>query len=84
MLMKYPISSPGLTKKGHDISLIEVMPLGETDEDRFDQYIPLDLVQQQLESYGRSNRKQRVTRSQGHPDISASGKLAVDWVSSRR
>jgi cyclic pyranopterin phosphate synthase len=37
-------------QKGHDISLIEVMPLGETDEDRFDQYIPLDLVQQQLEN----------------------------------
>ncbi|KCZ46061.1 MULTISPECIES: GTP 3',8-cyclase MoaA [unclassified Hyphomonas] len=37
-------------EEGHDISLIEVMPLGETDEDRFDQYIPLDLVQQKLES----------------------------------
>ncbi|HAE27213.1 MULTISPECIES: GTP 3',8-cyclase MoaA [Hyphomonas] len=36
-------------KQGHDVSLIEVMPLGETGEDRFDQYIPLDLVQQQLE-----------------------------------
>lgn len=37
-------------KEGHDISLIEVMPLGETGEDRFDQYIPLDLVQRQLET----------------------------------
>lgn len=35
---------------GHDISLIEVMPLGETGEDRFDQYIPLDLIQRQLET----------------------------------
>ena len=27
--------------EGHDVTLIEVMPLGETGEDRFDQYIPL-------------------------------------------
>lgn len=33
----------------HDVSLIEVMPLGETGEDRFDQYLPLDIVQRQLE-----------------------------------
>lgn len=35
--------------QGHDVSLIEVMPLGETGEDRFDQYIPLDLIQRRLE-----------------------------------
>lgn len=35
--------------EGHDISLIEVMPLGDTGEDRFDQYVPLDMIQQQLE-----------------------------------
>lgn len=35
--------------KGHDVSLIEVMPLGETGEDRFDQYLPLDTVKHQLE-----------------------------------
>ncbi len=37
-------------KQGHDVSLIEVMPLGETGEDRFDQYIPLDMIQRQLET----------------------------------
>lgn len=35
--------------QGHDVSLIEVMPLGETGEDRFDQYIPLDVVQKEFE-----------------------------------
>lgn len=37
--------------QGHDVSLIEVMPLGETGEDRFDQYIPLDLIQRKLEAH---------------------------------
>ena len=34
---------------GMDITLIEVMPLGETGEDRIDQYIPLAMVRDQLE-----------------------------------
>ena len=34
--------------EGHDVSLIEVMPLGDTGEDRYDQYVPLDMIQQQL------------------------------------
>ena len=36
--------------EGHDVTLIEVMPMGETEEDRFDQYLPLDAVRQDLES----------------------------------
>ncbi|MFZ1741605.1 MAG: GTP 3',8-cyclase MoaA, partial [Pontixanthobacter sp.] len=36
-------------QRGHDISLIETMPLGEVDEDRTDQYLPLDAVQRDLE-----------------------------------
>jgi cyclic pyranopterin phosphate synthase len=32
-----------------DMTLIEVMPLGETDEDRIDQYIPLPMVRDVLE-----------------------------------
>ena len=36
--------------KGMDLTLIEVMPLGETGEDRFDQYIPLPKVRDQLEA----------------------------------
>lgn len=35
--------------KGMDITLIEVMPLGETGEDRIDQFIPLSVIRQSLE-----------------------------------
>ena len=35
--------------KGFDLTLIEVMPLGEVETDRFDHYLPLDAVRQQLE-----------------------------------
>ena len=34
--------------QGHDLTLIETMPLGEIDEDRTDQYLPLSLVRQRL------------------------------------
>ena len=34
---------------GMDLTLIEVMPLGETGESRFDQYVPLPMVRDQLE-----------------------------------
>lgn len=36
--------------KGMDMTLIEVMPLGDTGDDRFDQYIPLPMVRDQLET----------------------------------
>jgi len=36
--------------KGMDLTLIEVMPMGEIDEDRFDQYLPLTAVRDDLES----------------------------------
>jgi cyclic pyranopterin phosphate synthase len=35
--------------EGHDFTLIETMPLGEIDEDRTEQYLPLSLVRQRLE-----------------------------------
>ncbi|MDB2438647.1 GTP 3',8-cyclase MoaA [Hellea sp.] len=35
--------------RGMDMTLIEVMPLGEIDEDRVDQYIPLTAVRESLE-----------------------------------
>lgn len=35
--------------KGMDLTLIEVMPLGETGEDRIDQYVPLPMIRDQLE-----------------------------------
>ena len=37
--------------KGLGITLIETMPVGEVDEDRTDQYLPLSQVRQALESY---------------------------------
>lgn len=35
--------------RGIDMTLIEVMPLGDTGEDRVDQYVPLPTVREQLE-----------------------------------
>ena len=35
--------------EGFDFTLIETMPLGEIDEDRTDQYLPLSLVRERLE-----------------------------------
>jgi cyclic pyranopterin phosphate synthase len=36
--------------QGHEVTLIEVMPLGEVEGDRFDHYLPLDAVRRELES----------------------------------
>ena len=45
---------PGLIEwahgKGMDLTLIEVMPLGEVEEDRFDHYLPLSAVRDALET----------------------------------
>lgn len=35
--------------QGMDLTLIEVMPLGEVEEDRFDHYLPLSVVREDLE-----------------------------------
>jgi cyclic pyranopterin phosphate synthase len=35
--------------QGHDVTLIEVMPLGDVEEERLDQYLPLDTVRAALE-----------------------------------
>ena len=36
-------------QRGMDVSLIETMPLGEIDDDRMDQYLPLSVVRERLE-----------------------------------
>lgn len=36
---------------GMDMTLIEVMPLGETGEDRFDQYLPLPMIRDELDAH---------------------------------
>lgn len=35
--------------EGHDLTLIEVMPLGEVEEDRVDHFLPLTVVRERLE-----------------------------------
>ena len=40
-------------ERGHDVVLIETMPLGEIEEDRTDQYLPLSRVREDFESYWR-------------------------------
>jgi len=35
-------------KQGHDLTLIETMPMGEIDQDRTDQYLPLSLVRERF------------------------------------
>jgi len=37
--------------RGHDVTLIEAMPMGEIDEDRSDQFLSLAGVRQELESF---------------------------------
>lgn len=37
--------------EGHDLTLIETMPLGMIDEDRTDRYLPLDRVRRDLEQH---------------------------------
>ena len=37
--------------KGLDLTLIETMPMGQVDEDRTDQYLPLSQVRRELESF---------------------------------
>lgn len=39
--------------RGHDITLIETMPLGEIDEDRTDQFLSLTHVREDMQSYWR-------------------------------
>eukprot|EP01037_Dinobryon_pediforme_P013222 gene13222-13329_t len=36
--------------EGHELTLIEIMPLGDVEGDRFDHYLPLDGVRRDLES----------------------------------
>lgn len=37
-------------EQGHDLTLIETMPLGEIGGDRLDQYVPLDKIRRNIES----------------------------------
>lgn len=37
--------------QGHDVTLIEVMPLGEVEQDRLDHFLPLSAVRERLEQH---------------------------------
>ncbi|MEO0464465.1 MAG: GTP 3',8-cyclase MoaA [Pseudomonadota bacterium] len=47
--------------EGHDVTLIEVMPLGDVEEERLDQFLPLDTVQQQLSQRWTLNESDATT-----------------------
>jgi cyclic pyranopterin phosphate synthase len=44
--------------QGHELTLIEVMPLGEVEGDRYDHYLPLSAVRERLESRWTLNASQ--------------------------
>ncbi len=51
--------------EGFDLTLIETMPLGEIDEDRTDQYLPLSLVRARLEQALAAHRPAGFDRRAG-------------------
>ena len=50
--------------EGHEVTLIEVMPLGETGEDRVDQYVPLPMVRDRNFAGTTSSRSERSSPMQ--------------------
>ena len=51
--------------KSMDLTLIEVMPLGDTGEDRIDQYVPLPMIRDQLEKSWHLEDLQGTERNAG-------------------
>lgn len=47
--------------QGHDVTLIEVMPLGDIEEERLDQYLALDVVRARLEERWTLNDSSHAT-----------------------
>jgi len=65
-----------------DVTIIEVMPLGDVGDDRLDQYLPLSMVRARLVSAFRS--KTWITGPVDRPAMSASTRPADGSASSRR
>ncbi|WP_238122907.1 GTP 3',8-cyclase MoaA [Xanthobacter sp. NFM-26] len=60
--------------EGHDLSLIEVMPLGDTGEDRLDQYVPLTTVRAELaERYTLTESSHRTGGPARYVDVKETG-----------
>ena len=60
--------------RGYDFTLIETMPLGEVGEDRTDQYLPLNIVRQQLaEHYTLTDIPYRTGGPARYVDIAETG-----------
>lgn len=51
--------------RGFDLTLIEVMPLGETGEDRFDQYIPLPEIKSSLSAIWQMEELPQIASNAG-------------------
>ena len=51
--------------EGHDLTLIETMPLGEVEEDRTDHYLPLDAVKRAARAALPSDAVARAHRRAG-------------------
>ncbi len=60
--------------QGHDVTLIEVMPLGDVEEERLDQYLPLDTVRARLaERWTLTDSDHRTGGPSTYVDIAETG-----------
>ncbi|MDZ4140193.1 MAG: GTP 3',8-cyclase MoaA [Erythrobacter sp.] len=60
--------------QGHDVTLIEVMPLGDVEEERLDQYLRLDQVRARLEQRWTLTESQYTTGGPAHyVDVAGTG-----------
>ena len=60
--------------QGHDVTLIEVMPLGDVEEERLDQYLPLDTVRARLaERWTLSESTYRTGGPSTYVDVAETG-----------
>lgn len=60
--------------EGHDVTLIEVMPLGDVEEERLDQYLPLDIVRARLaERWTLTDSDHRTGGPSTYVDIAETG-----------
>lgn len=60
--------------QGHDVTLIEVMPLGDIEEERLDQYLPLDTVRARLaERWTLTDSPHRTGGPSTYVDIAETG-----------
>ncbi|MFN4020525.1 MAG: GTP 3',8-cyclase MoaA [Erythrobacter sp.] len=60
--------------EGHDVTLIEVMPLGDVEQERLDQYLPLDAVRRRLaERWTLTESDHRTGGPSAYVDVAETG-----------